>query len=214
MYTGTWTSCGSCTQIWAGNHQKNASFNILPLRCFWFVTFFILSLLSFYADFVGVLAGMKDLTVFADGRLVGHNNGIWDVARLISFSSETKIIAVSVYNEPEYLTGFLGVFSNGVVTDRSWKCINTNSPGKGWEQTNFNDDAWPHAYMSYNNSVRRAYGIPSSIYWINPVIDNAIRFFCRRRFSKEERNSTNSKYQWKSLNFFDCVCFCIVLLAN
>jgi len=146
-------------------------------------------------DFVGVLAGMKDLTVFADGRLVGHNNGIWDVARLISFSSETKIIAVSVYNEPEYLTGFLGVFSNGVVTDRSWKCINTNSPGKGWEQTNFNDDAWPHAYMSYNNSVRRAYGIPSSIYWINPVIDNAIRFFCRRRFSKEERNSTNSKYQ-------------------
>ena len=158
--------------------------------------FFILS--SFFADFVGVLAGIKNLTVFADGCFVGHNHGIWDAARWISFSSETKIIAVSVYNEPGFFGGFLGVFSNGVVTDRSWKCIETNNPENGWEQTSFNDDAWPHAYMSSNNSVVRAYGVPSNNYWIHPANDGAIRFFCRRRFSTEEGNSNISKFQRKS----------------
>ena len=87
------------------------------------------------------------------------------------------------------------MFSNGVVTDRSWKCIETNSPENGWERTNFNDDAWPHAYMSYNNSAVRAYRIPSNNHWIHLANNRAIRFFCRRRFSKEERNSNSSKYQ-------------------
>ena len=165
--------------------------------------YFVIIIIVFFADFVGVLAGIRNLTVFADGCFVGHNNGIyWRAAKWISFSSETKIIAVSVYNELEWPGGFLGVFSNGVVTDRSWKCLETNNPGNGWEQTSFNDDAWPQAYMSYNNSEIRAYGIPASTYWIHPANNRAIKFFCRRRFSKEGRNSNYSKYSMKFFQVF------------
>ena len=161
--------------------------------------------LSFFTDFVGVLAGIENLTVFADGCLVGHNNGIWDAAKWISFSSQTKIIAVSVYNEPKWAGGFLGVFSNGVVTDRSWKCKEANSPEDGWEQSSFNDDAWPDAYMSFNNSVIRSYGIPSSIYWIHPANNRAVRFFCRRRFNTKEGNINSSEYQ-ENVSSFSIAC--------
>jgi len=194
-----------------------------------------LSFSLFFTDFVGVLSGIENLTVFADGIVVGDNSdnkGLWWLAKWISFSGETKTIAVSVYNKPEWSGGFLGVFSNGVVTDRSWKCIETNKPGIGWEETSFNDDAWPHAYMSFSNSVsKRVYGSPSSAYWIHPANKRAIRYFCRRRFSKEEKNTNYSKYSVKFLQVFRLrfslfqvtfhfdvleneLCLCIVLLAN
>ena len=148
------------------------------------------------ADVVGVLAGIEYLKVFVDGCLVGHNNDIWHAATWISFPSETKIVAVSVYHETGSPSGFLGVFSNGVVTDRSWKCKRNNSPENGWEQTNFSDDAWPYAHvMSYNNSVSKVIGIPSNTHWIRPAHDRTNRFYCRRRFSEEERNDSSSKYQ-------------------
>jgi len=188
-------------------------FKVSPLRNFSLsLCLFFLSL-SFFTDFVGVLAGIKNLTVFADGCLVGHNNGIWHAAKWISFSGQTKIIAVSVYNEPKWAGGFLGVFSNGVVTDRSWKCKEANSPEDGWEQTSFNDDAWPDAYMSFNNSVTRSYGVPSSTYWIHPANNRAVRFFCRRRFSTEEGNINSSKYQ-ENFSSFSIACQPLSTFSN
>ena len=150
-------------------------------------------------DFVGILAGDDLLTVFADGRLIGGNSGIWDDARWFSFSSSTKIVAVSVFNTRGGFGGFLGVFSNGVVTDGSWKCKETYGLEIGWEQTNFTDDAWPHAFMRRNNSgpsdIPQVSGIPSNVHWVSP----ANQFFpggsiCRRRFRMEEKASDNSTY--------------------
>ncbi|KAL9980672.1 hypothetical protein ACROYT_G009285 [Oculina patagonica] len=159
----------------------------------WLGTSFTISIQANSKDFVGILTGDDKLTVFADGRLVGHNGRAWNAARWLSFSSNTKIIAVLVYNGPGIgHSGFLGVFSNGVVTDRSWKCKETNNPENGWEQTNFTDDAWPYAYIRQDNSgrsgVSRVHGIPYNVHWISPANHNATRFICRRRFSTVEKS--------------------------
>lgn len=149
----------------------------------------------FITDFVGILTGNNNLTVFADGRLVGHNGGAWHVARWFSFPSETKVIAVSVYNLPGGVGGFIGVFSNGVVTDSTWKCKETNDSENGWQETNYTDSAWPFAYMRYNNSATQVFGIPINVPWISPANHLPTRFICRRRFSTEEKISSSGNYQ-------------------
>ncbi|KAL9980676.1 hypothetical protein ACROYT_G009289 [Oculina patagonica] len=143
-------------------------------------------------DFVGVLNGDDKLTVFADGDLVGQNGDTWRVARWFSFPGETKVIAVYVTNTPGGYTGFLGVFSNVVVTDNSWKCIETQSLDNGWEKVNFVDDSWPYAYIRYNNTGSKVIGIPWNVHWISPANHLANAFICRRRFSEkmETNNST------------------------
>ena len=149
----------------------------------------------FLAALVGVLTGDNNLTVFADGCFVGHNvyRGKWNDARWFSFSSKTKIIAVSVYNEPGSIGGLLGVFSNGVVTDSSWKCKEIQSQENGWMKTSFIDDSWPHAFMRRKNSVQKVYGIPPNVHWISPANHSATSFICRRRFTIEEGDRNSSK---------------------
>ncbi|XP_078361490.1 uncharacterized protein LOC144645827 [Oculina patagonica] len=160
------------------------------LSTLWLGTPIIISIQANSKDFVGVLTGAVNLTVFADGRFVGHTSG-WNKARWFSFSSKTEVIAVSVDNAPRLLGGFLGVFSNGVVTDSSWKCKEADNPENGWEQTNFSDDAWPYAFIRpINDGSSRVPGIPRNVHWISLANNIPTRFICRRRFSTEEK-STN-----------------------
>ena len=154
-----------------------------------------------FVDFVGILAGDDNLTAYADGRLVGHNGGIWKAARWFSFSSNTRIIAVSVLNIPGHVGGFLGVFSNGIVTDNSWKCKETYSLENGWEKNNFTDDAWPYAYIREKNNPVKVDGIPSNVHWISPANHYALRIICRRHFSTEERNNNSSKLHLNTFIF-------------
>ena len=102
------------------------------------------------------------------------------------------VITVFVYNGPNWFGGFLGVFSNGVVTDSSWKCKETSiSQQEGWDQTNFTDNTWPNAFVRHDNSGRlnsnHVFGIPKDVHWISAENHNAAEFICRRHFSKEER---------------------------
>ena len=155
--------------------------------------------LFIFSDFVGILTGDDNLAVFADGRLVGYNGGTWNAARWLSFPSETKVITVFVYNGPNGFGGFLGVFSNGVVTDSSWKCNESSiTPDDGWQQTNFSDNTWPSAFVRHDNSGRRisthVIGIPNYVHWISAENHYVTRFICRRRISKEERFRKGSKY--------------------
>ena len=154
-----------------------------------------------FLDFAGILTGDDNLTVFADGSLVGYNGGAWNAARWFSFPSETKIITVFVYNGPNGFGGFLGVFSNGVVTDSSWKCNESSiKPDDGWEQTNFTDNTWSSAFVRHDNSGRhtstRVIGIPEDVHWISAEHHEATRFICRRRISKDEKlsNTCSGKY--------------------
>ena len=111
---------------------------------------------------------------------------------------QTKVIAVSVYNLPGHVGGFLGVFSNGVATDSNWKCKEIlSTPDDGWEQTNFNDNTWPRAFIRYDNSGPGGFspvpGIPHNVHWISTANHNAVRFICRRHFTEEEKRSNSSK---------------------
>ena len=104
-----------------------------------------------------------------------------------------------VYNGPNGFGGFLGVFSNGVVTDSSWKCNESSiKPDDGWKENNFTDNTWPNAFVRQDNSGQqsstRVIGIPNDVHWISAENHEATRFICRRRFSKEERLSKSSKY--------------------
>ena len=152
----------------------------------------------FIAGFVGILTGDDNLTVFADGRLIGYHGGSWSAARWFTFPVETKVIAVSVYNLPGHVGGFLGVFSNGVATDSSWKCKEILiTPDDGWAQTNFNDNTWPRAFIRHDNSGPSGFipvpGIPHNVHWISAVNHNAVRFICRRHFTEEEKLRNSSK---------------------
>ena len=156
-------------------------------------------MLILISEFAGILTGDDNLTVFADGRLIGYNGGTRDAARWFSFPRETKVITVFVYNGPNGFGGFLGVFSNGVVTDSRWKCNESSiKPDEGWEQTNFTDNTWPNAIVRQDNSggqiSTRVWGIPDDVHWISTENHDATRFICIRRFSKEERLSKSSKY--------------------
>ena len=153
------------------------------------------SVFSFITGFVGILTGDDNVTVYADGCLVGRNGDSWDDSKWFSFSRKTPtLIAVSVQNDPKDKSGFLGIFSNGVVTDSSWKCKETDNPENGWEQIDFADDAWPQAYVRFNNSETQVSGIPPDVHWISPANHLAKRFICRRRFSAagETRVTSNS----------------------
>jgi len=155
----------------------------------------------FVADFAGILTGDDNLTVFADERLVGYNGGTWNAARWFSFPSKTKVITVFVYNGPNGFGGFLGVFSNGLVTDSSWKCKESViKPHDGWKQTNFTDKSWPNAFVRHDNSglqsSTRVTGIPKDVHWISAENHEATRFICWRHISKEERLIKSSKYSF------------------
>ena len=106
-----------------------------------------------------------------------------------------------VYNGPNDFGGFLGVLSNGVVTDSSWRCNETCiTPQEGWEQINFTDNTWPNAFVRHDNSgqlfATHVFGIPKDVHWISAENHYATKFICRRHFSKEERlsNTCSSKY--------------------
>ena len=106
---------------------------------------------------------------------------------------------MSVYNTPGFVGGFLGVFSNGVATDSSWKCKEILiRPDDGWKQTNFSDSTWSHAYIRHDNSgtggFGRVPGISRNVHWISAANHNAVRFTCRRRFTEEEKRNNSSKY--------------------
>ena len=150
-------------------------------------TAFLVSLyfvFSFLTDFVGILTGDDNVTVYADGCLVGRNGDSLDDSKWFSFSGKTpSLIAVSVENDPKNESGFLGIFSNGVVTDSSWKCKETDNPENGWEQINFADDAWPQASVRSSNSEIKVYGVPLKVHWISPENHFAKRFICRRYFN-------------------------------
>ena len=91
------------------------------------------------------------------------------------------------------------MFSNGVVTDSSWRCNETSiTPHDGWQQNNFTDNTWPKAFVRHDNGGQgnsaHVFGIPKNVHWISAENHDATRFICRRHISKEERLSKSSKY--------------------
>ena len=82
--------------------------------------------------------------IYADGLQIGHHV-ISSPAITVIVPKVTKVIAVKILDHNHY--GYLaGSFSDGNVTDSSWKC--TEDYYDKWNFPTFDDSTWPAATAS------------------------------------------------------------------
>ena len=121
-----------------------------------------------------------------DGELLGE--GATDVANKgfhqYELMAGSHVIALKCKgNPPTWEGGILGSLENGLVTDNSWKCIRSFTPG--WNMRTYQDEDWPMA-TSYgpNNPSTFPWGeiqiIDSSAQWIwTKDNENDTEVYCR-----------------------------------
>ena len=73
--------------------------------------------------------------MFADGVSLGKDNN-WRSSTKYVIPGNTIVISVEGIDKG-YQFGILGSFSNGMVTNASWKCIDVEYPG--WNSPDFDD---------------------------------------------------------------------------
>ena len=98
-------------------------------------------------SFTGFITCDNECTsVFADGHSLVRDNATynnWTVATKIIIPSGTKVVAIHA-KDHGVIAGILGSFSNGQVTDATWKCHSSPVPSE-WASADFNDSSWPAA---------------------------------------------------------------------
>ena len=118
--------------------------------------------------------------------LVAHKDKYaWDIAQTYKIQTALPVvIAVRGYNY-NGPGGIVGSFSDGSVTDSSWKC--TRSVDDDWYMTNFNDSSWPNAYITNLTTFTwQKYpfnGISKSAQWIwsGSFTDEYVTVYCRKK---------------------------------
>jgi len=95
----------------------------------------------------------------------------WVVSTEYIIPGNTRVICVAGIDKGHGF-GILGSFSNGMVTNASWKCDNVKYPG--WNSPDFDDSNWPaavelaqhgdmpHGVISGIASTANGYGPPGS----------------------------------------------------
>ena len=142
-----------------------------------------------------MLTGNDNLTVYVNGQYCGQNGGYWSVAKWFSFPHQTRVVAVVVNNIPGGYGAFLGVFSNGVVSDDMWRCSETGQLDQEWATVSFDDTSWSRAVTWQNNSgALEVEGIPTNVHWIGVRNRIADKFICRRRFNETGGNISGYYY--------------------
>ena len=126
----------------------------------------------FFSQTTGFITCDNECTsVFADGSSLvldkaTYNN--WRVATKIIIPSGTKVVAI---HAKDYwsVAGILGSFSNGQVTDATWKCHSSPVPSE-WASADFDDSSWPaavehgdHGSASWNRKIQN---IADAAKWI------------------------------------------------
>ena len=94
-----------------------------------------------------------------------YNN--WRVATKIIIPSGTKVVAIHA-KDHGVIAGILGSFSNGQVTDATWKCHSSPVPSE-WASADFNDSSWPAAVEHEDHGSapwRRIMNIADDAKWI------------------------------------------------
>ena len=117
-------------------------------------------------DFTATFTCDNTMEMFADGRSLGKDNGNWGIAVTYSVPGDTRVISVAGQDWAVPF-GVLGSFSNGLVTNESWRCSSTLSPG--WNSPDFDDQQWPFAVVVGNHGDSPwgfISGIASKAKWI------------------------------------------------
>ena len=106
-----------------------------------------------WSHFTGFITCDNECTsVFADGSSLVLDNATynkWTVATKIIIPSGTKVVAIHAkdHGGPAVI---LGSFSNGQVTNTTWKCHSSPVPSE-WASADFNDSSWPPAVVPKDN---------------------------------------------------------------
>ncbi|ESO97219.1 hypothetical protein LOTGIDRAFT_239159 [Lottia gigantea] len=80
----------------------------------------------------------NNMKFYADGVLKASNND-WTVASAVTIPDNTEVVAV--YCKDLHVVGGIKVaLSNGIKTDKSWKCTTKYVPN--WNKPGFDDSAW------------------------------------------------------------------------
>ena len=121
----------------------------------------------------------NEMEMFADGVSLGKDDD-WTSSTDYVIPGNTRVISVSGIDKG-FQYGILGSFSNGMVTNASWKCEDGEYPG--WNSPDFDDSSWPAAVEIATHAAgpwHTLTGIASTAKWIWTA-GNPDKVYCRLR---------------------------------
>ena len=129
----------------------------------------------------------NELWVYADGQEIGHHKD-WKTTIKVTLPETTKVVAVKI-NDYGVIGGLLGSFSDGNVTDHSWKCSREYS--ESWNLPSFDDSAWPTA-IATRGQGDSVWGTQPNIaknakwIWAGPyeTKTSSVTVYCKKRLGK------------------------------
>ena len=154
----------------------------------------------FFSQTTGFITCDDECTsVFADGSpLVLHNATYnkWRVATKIIIPSGTKVVAIHAKDYGVF-AGILGSFSNGQVTNTTWKCHSSPVPSE-WASADFNDSSWPaavehgdHGSAPWNRKIQNIADDAKWIWTKDNYVDDKV--YCRVRLLGAQWSSVPSQ---------------------
>ena len=139
--------------------------------------------------------------MFADGcslELDKATYSKWEEATKIIIPNGTKVVAIHAKNiHWGGVVGILGSFSNGQVTDATWKCHSSPVPNE-WSSTDYDDSSWPAAveHVAHGSSwwSKKIQNISDDAKWIwtkGNYVENEV--YCRVRLLGAQWSSLPSQ---------------------
>ena len=123
----------------------------------------------------------------------------WKEATKIIIPRGTKVVAIHAKDHGGK-AGILGSFSNGQVTDPTWKCHSSPVPSE-WASADFNDSSWPaavkHADHDSTTWKKKIQNISDAAKWIwttyTDNTKNGSEVYCRVRLLRPQWSSLPSQ---------------------
>lgn len=130
------------------------------------------------------------IKLYLDGVFAAKALGI-----LTEVKEQHHLQAVQVEDDSESdISLILASSSNGVRTNRWWRC--TNIYHNGWFLPVFDDSSWPHARVSADNNCCNF--IAPDAKWIGYVVPIRKKIYCRRNTNTGKVDSRNKRTMLQS----------------
>ena len=124
------------------------------------------------------------MELYVDGYKLADDNKIWNKPKIFKFPSTTQVIVIHG-TDTGGIGGIIGNFSNGILTDATWKC--TKIWYEGWNTAEYDDSFWPiavadatriHLFQGFE-AVEAHFDKKASWIWTSDRI-NDDNVYCRR----------------------------------
>lgn len=137
---------------------------------------------SSFVDISGIISCDDKMVVYADGVQVGKDNGKWFMSNIYKFPATTKVVAIEGINVGGP-AGIIGSFSNGMVTDETWRCHNALVPN--WNLPDFDDSSWPGAVVVVRKEELKGPRVAKEAKWIwTGNVASDFKVYCRGQLGR------------------------------